>query len=64
LADRVLRVFSGRNTDAVANHGNDANLQQHIDAFFSAYNQTATPKNVYQRRFKNRRVSPSRDSGY
>ena len=33
-------------------------LQEHIDAFISAYNETATPfawtkKRVYQRRFKN-----------
>jgi transposase len=39
-----------------------AELQEHIDAFISAYNQTATPfawtkKKVYQRRFKNRRIT-------
>jgi transposase len=37
-------------------------LQQHIDAFIAAYNDTATPfawrkKKVYQRRFKNRRIT-------
>jgi len=37
-------------------------LQEHIDAFINAYNQTATPfawtkKRVYQRRFKNRRIT-------
>jgi hypothetical protein len=37
-------------------------LQEHIDAFISTYNQTATPfawtkKKVYQRRFKNRRIT-------
>ena len=37
-------------------------LQEHIDAFISAYNETATPfawtkKRVYQRRFKNRRIT-------
>ena len=37
-------------------------LQQHIDAFIAAYNETATPfawtkKKVYQRRFKNRRIT-------
>ena len=36
-------------------------LQQHIDAFIAAYNETATPfawtKKVYQRRFKSRRIS-------
>ena len=37
-------------------------LQEHIDAFISAYNDTATPfawtkKRVYQRRFKNRRIT-------
>jgi hypothetical protein len=39
-----------------------AELQEHIDAFISAYNQTAKPfastkKKVYQRRFKNRRIT-------
>jgi transposase len=39
-----------------------AELQGHIDAYISAYNQTATPfawtkKKVYQRRFKNRRIT-------
>jgi len=37
-------------------------LQEHIDAFIGTYNETATPfawtkKKVYQRRFKNRRVT-------
>src|SRR6478672_4357158 len=37
-------------------------LQQHIDAFIAAYNQTAQPfawtkKKVHQRRFKNRRIT-------
>src|SRR6478735_1005303 len=37
-------------------------LQQHIDAFIAAYNQTAEPfawttKKVHQRRFKNRRIT-------
>jgi len=37
-------------------------LQGHIDAFIAAYNETATPfawtkKKVYQRRFKNRRIT-------
>jgi transposase len=37
-------------------------LQQHIDAFIATYNDTATPftwtkKKVYQRRFKNRRIT-------
>src|SRR5262247_2398022 len=37
-------------------------LQQHIDAFIAAYNETAEPfawtkKKVYQRRFKNRRIT-------
>ena len=37
-------------------------LQQHIDAFIAAYNETAVPfawtkKRVYQRRFKNRRIT-------
>jgi len=37
-------------------------LQEHINAFISAYNETATPfawtkKRVYQRRFKNRRIT-------
>ena len=37
-------------------------LQAHIDAFISAYNETATPfawtkKRIYQRRFKNRRIT-------
>src|SRR6266508_4880891 len=37
-------------------------LQQHIDAFIAAYNETAEPfawtkKRVYQRRFKNRRIT-------
>src|SRR6478752_6555052 len=37
-------------------------LQEHIDAFIAAYNQTAEPfawtkKRVYQRRFKNRRIT-------
>src|SRR6202007_2502347 len=40
-------------------------LQQHIDAFIAAYNETATPfawtkKKVYQRRFKNRRITQVR----
>ena len=39
-----------------------AELQQHIDAFIAAYNATAKPfawtkKRVYQRRFKNRRIT-------
>ncbi len=37
-------------------------LQEHIDAFITAYNRTAQPftwtkKKVHQRRFKNRRIS-------
>jgi hypothetical protein len=37
-------------------------LQQHIDAFIAAYNQTAEPfawtkKKVHQQRFKNRRFT-------
>jgi len=37
-------------------------LQEHIDAFIAAYNETAVPfawtkKRVYQRRFKNRRIT-------
>src|SRR5262252_7948263 len=37
-------------------------LQEHIDAFIAAYNETATPfawtkKKVYQRRFKSRRIT-------
>ncbi len=37
-------------------------LQEHIDAFIGTYNETATPfawtkKKVYQRRFKNRRIT-------
>ncbi|HLH95805.1 MAG TPA: IS630 family transposase [Xanthobacteraceae bacterium] len=37
-------------------------LQEHIDAYIAAYNETATPfawtkKKVYQRRFKNRRIT-------
>ena len=37
-------------------------LQEHIDAFIAAYNETAMPfawtkKNVHQRRFKNRRIT-------
>ena len=37
-------------------------LQEHIDAFIAAYNENATPfawtkKKVYQRRFKNRRIT-------
>ena len=37
-------------------------LQEHIDAFIAAYNETAKPfawtkKRVYQRRFKNRRIT-------
>ena len=37
-------------------------LQEHIDAFIAAYNETAAPfawtkKKVYQRRFKNRRIT-------
>ena len=37
-------------------------LQEHIDAFIAAYNETAAPfawtkKRVYQRRFKNRRIT-------
>lgn len=37
-------------------------LQEHIDAFIAAHNETATPfawtkKKVYQRRFKNRRIT-------
>jgi transposase len=37
-------------------------LQEHINAFIAAYNETATPfawrkKKVYQRRFKNRRIT-------
>ena len=37
-------------------------LQEHIDAFIAAYNETAEPfawtkKKVYQRRFKNRRIT-------
>ena len=37
-------------------------LQEHIDAFIAAYNETAEPfawtkKRVYQRRFKNRRIT-------
>jgi hypothetical protein len=36
--------------------------QEHIDAFFAAYNETAAPfawtkKKVYRRRFKNRRLT-------
>jgi hypothetical protein len=36
-------------------------LKEHIDAFVTAYNETAVPfawteKRVYQRRFKNRRI--------
>ena len=39
-----------------------ADLQEHIDAYISAYNQAATPfawtkKKVYQRPFKNRRIT-------
>jgi len=39
-----------------------AELQEHIDAFIKAYNDTATPfawtkKRVHQRRFKNRRIT-------
>jgi len=36
-----------------------AELQEHIDAFILAYNQTFawTKKKVYQRRFKNRRIT-------
>ena len=37
-------------------------LQEHIDAFIAAYNETAAPfawtkKRVYQRRFRNRRIT-------
>ena len=37
-------------------------LQEHIDAFVAVYNENATPfawtkKKVYQRRFKNRRIT-------
>jgi hypothetical protein len=36
-------------------------LQEHIDAFITAYNETAEPfawtKKVYQRRFRNRRIT-------
>ena len=37
-------------------------LQEHIDAFIAAYNETAEPfvwtkKKVHQRRFKNRRIT-------
>jgi hypothetical protein len=37
-------------------------LQRHIDAFIATYNETAEPfawtkKRVYQRRFKNRRIT-------
>jgi hypothetical protein len=37
-------------------------LQEHIDAFIAAYNETAEPfawtkKKIYQRRFKNRRIT-------
>jgi hypothetical protein len=37
-------------------------LQEYIDAFLAAYNETAQPfawtkKRVYQRRFKNRRIT-------
>jgi hypothetical protein len=37
-------------------------LQEHIDAFIAAYNKAATPfawtkKKIYQRRFKNRRIT-------
>jgi hypothetical protein len=37
-------------------------LQEHIDAFIAAYNETAVPfawtkKKVYRRRFKNRRIT-------
>ena len=37
-------------------------LQEHIDAFIADYNETATPfawtkKKVYQRPFKNRRIT-------
>jgi hypothetical protein len=37
-------------------------LQEHIDAFIATYNETAEPfawakKKVYQRRFKNRRIT-------
>jgi hypothetical protein len=37
-------------------------LQGHIDAFIAAYNETAEPfawtkRKVYQRRFKNRRIT-------
>ena len=37
-------------------------LQEHIDALIAAYNETAVPfvwtkKRVYQRRFKNRRIT-------
>jgi hypothetical protein len=37
-------------------------LQEHIDVFIAAYNETAEPfawtkKRVYQRRFKNRRIT-------
>ncbi|MGH7051004.1 MAG: IS630 family transposase, partial [Acetobacteraceae bacterium] len=39
-----------------------AQLQKHIDAYITAYNQTArtfvwTKKKVHQRRFKNRRIT-------
>ena len=42
-------------------------LQEHIDALISAYNETATPfawtkKRVYQRRYKNRRITQQPDS--
>jgi hypothetical protein len=44
-------------------------LQEHIDVFIAAYNETAQPfawrkKKVRQRRFKGRRITISFDSGY
>ena len=64
-SDRIERLgfpsFKGQSLNG-ASFTSVEELQEHINAFISAYNETATPfawtkKRVYQRRFKNRRIT-------
>ena len=60
-ADPVISILQGQSLNG-ASFTSVQQLQEHIDAFIKAYNDTAVPfewtkKRVYQRRFKNRRIT-------
>ena len=58
----TLRLTESYASGSVASFTSVEQLQEHIDAFIEAYNDTATPlawtkKRVHQQRFKNRRIT-------